>query len=109
MPNDKVLSTLSLAKKAGQLESGALSTKKAVQEKRARLVIVAGDASENTKKEMKNMTAFYGIPIYFYSGKDDLGRSIGKEYRSMVAITHPGFADSVEEQLKDESQRNREG
>ncbi len=108
MPNDRILSTLSLAQKAGQIASGEFSTEKAVKEGRALLVIVAGDASDNTKKKMENMTKYYKVPLYYYSGKEDLGRMIGKEYRSMVAVTHRGFADSVEAQLKNESQRNRE-
>ncbi len=109
MSNDKILSTLSLAQKAGQVESGEFSTEKAVKEGRALLVIVAVDASDNTKKKMENMTTYYKIPLYYYSGKEDLGRMIGKEYRSMVAVTHQGFADTMEEQLKNKSQRNREG
>ncbi len=108
MPNDKILSTLSLAQKAGQIASGEFSTEKAVKEGRALLVIVAADASENTKKKMENMTSYYNVPLFYYSGKEALGRSIGKEYRSMVAVTHPGFARSMEEQLQFAPQRNRE-
>ncbi len=108
MPNDRILSTLSMAQKAGQVASGAFATEKAVKEGRALLVIIAADASENTKKKMENMTAYYQVPLYYYSGKEELGRSIGKEYRSMAAVTHPGFANPMEEQLQIASQRNRE-
>lgn len=100
MPNDRILSTLSLAQKAGQVKSGEFAVEKAVKEQGACLVIVAQDASDNTKKKMKNMTDFYEVPLYFYSDKENLGRRIGKEYRSMVAVTDPGFSDSIEKQLK---------
>ncbi len=109
MPNDRILSMLSLAQKAGQVESGAFAAEKAVKDGRALLVIVAGDSSDNTKKKMRDMTAFYDVPLYFYSGKEDLGRSIGKEYRSVAAVTHPGFARSLEEQLQSVKQSSREG
>lgn len=108
LPNDRILSGLSLAQKAGQAASGEFSVEKAVREGRAFLVIVAGDASDNTKKKMKNMTEYYGVPIYIYSEKENLGRCIGKEYRAVAAVTHPGFADSIEKQLKLVSQLNRE-
>ncbi|MCC8029915.1 MAG: ribosomal L7Ae/L30e/S12e/Gadd45 family protein [Lachnospiraceae bacterium] len=108
MPNDRILSGLSLAQKAGQVASGEFSAEKAVKEGRAFLVLVAGDASANTKKKMKNMAEFYEVPIYFYSEKENLGRCIGKEYRAVAAVTHPGFADSIEKQLKLHSQLNRE-
>ncbi len=99
MPNDRILSTLSLAQKAGQVASGEFSAEKAIKEDRAYLLIVAEDASDNTKKKMSNMTTFYEVPLYFYGNKESLGARIGKEYRSMVAITHPGFADSIKKQL----------
>lgn len=95
MQNDRILSNLSLARKAGQIASGEFSVEKSVKEGSACLVIVAADASDNTKNKMKNMTAYYKVPIYFYSDKENLGKCIGKEYRSMVAVKHPGFADSL--------------
>lgn len=99
MQNDRILSNLSLAQKAGQVVSGEFAVEKSVKEGSACLVIIAGDASDNTKKRMKNMTEYYEVPIYFYSDKENLGRCIGKEYRSMVAVTHPGFADSLMKKL----------
>ena len=99
MRPDKVLSMLGIAAKAGGVASGEFSTEKAVKDGSAYLVIVAGDASENTQKMFRNMTDFYETPLYIYGSKDDLGHCIGKEYRSMVAILQPGFAKSVMKQL----------
>ena len=97
--NDKVISLLGLAERAGKIASGEFAAEKAVKIGKARLIIVAEDASDNTKKKMKNMTAFYETPLYVYGSKDDLGHCIGKEYRSMVAVLQPGFAKSVMKQL----------
>ena len=97
--NDKVISLLGLAERAGKIASGEFAAEKAVKTGKARLIIVAEDASDNTKKKMKNMTAFYETPLYVYVSKDDLGHCIGKEYRSMVAVLQPGFAKSVMKQL----------
>lgn len=100
MQNDRVMTSLSLAQKAGQVKSGGFSVEQAIRDGSAYLVIVAGDASENTKKKMKSMTDYYQVPLYFYSDKEHLGRQIGKEYRSMAAVTGAGFAAAVEKQLK---------
>ena len=97
--NDKVISLLGLAERAGKIASGEFAAEKTVKTGKARLIIVAEDASDNTKKKMKNMTAFYETPLYVYGSKDDLGHCIGKEYRSMVAVLQPGFAKSVMKQL----------
>ncbi len=100
MQNDRILSNLSLAAKAGRIVSGEFAVEKAVRDGSACLVIVAEDASGNTRKKMQNMTEFYEIPLYFYSDKENLAHCIGKDYRSMVAVTDPGFADSIDKKLR---------
>lgn len=49
----KVLGTLGLAMKAGHIVSGKFMTEKAVRDRRAELVMVAADASANTKKSFR--------------------------------------------------------
>lgn len=63
MKQDKVLSMLGLSAKAGNVASGEFSTEKAVKEGKAHLVIVAGDASDNTKKHFRDMCSFYEVPF----------------------------------------------
>ena len=55
MKLNKSLSLLSLATKAGKTKSGEFLTEKAVKEGDAYLVIVAADASDNTRKRFQNM------------------------------------------------------
>ena len=100
MKQDKVLSMLGLSAKAGNVASGEFSTEKAVKEGKAHLVIVAGDASDNTKKHFRDMCSFYEVPFYAYADKESLGHHIGKEFRASLAITNEGLAHSIEEKLK---------
>ena len=51
----KALSLISLATKAGKTKSGEFATEKEVKTGYAYLVIVATDASDNTKKKFKNI------------------------------------------------------
>ena len=99
MKPDKVLSMLGIAAKAGGVASGEFSTEKAVKDGRAYLVIVAADASENTKKNFRNMTDFYEVPMYLYGDKEILGHFIGKEFRASLAVTNEGLAHSIEDNL----------
>ena len=48
--NKKAASYIGLAKKSGRLVSGEYMVEKTIKEGKAELVIVAADASENTKK-----------------------------------------------------------
>ena len=70
MSQNKALSMIGLATKAGKVASGEFCTEKEVKSGRAYLVIVADDASDNTKKKFQNMCDFYQVPIYFYKDKD---------------------------------------
>ena len=86
LKSSKALSLVSLATKAGKTASGEFCTEKEVKTGMAELVIVAEDASDNTKKKFQNMCDFYEVPIYFYKDKDTLGHAMGKEFRASLAV-----------------------
>lgn len=102
MKSSKALSLISLATKAGKTASGEFCTEKEVKTGMAELVIVAEDASDNTKKKFKNMCDFYEVPIYFYGDKDTLGHAMGKEFRATLAVTDAGFAKGIVKHLETE-------
>ena len=91
---------LGIAAKSGNVVSGEFSTEKAVKTGHAYLVIVSGEASDNTNKMFKNMTDFYEVPMYVFGTKEELGRCIGKELRASLAITDENLANAVENKLK---------
>ena len=95
MKQDNILSMLGLAKRAGHVVSGEFSTEKAVKEKKAQLVIVSEDASDNTKKLFRNKCNFYNVPIIIYSDKENLGHALGQEMRTSVAILDSGFSKAL--------------
>ena len=98
---DKALSLIGLAMKAGRCKGGEMMTESEVKSGRARLVIIASDASDNTKKKFRDMCKFYRVPIYVYGDKDTLGHAVGKEFRASLVILDEGFADGIQRELKD--------
>lgn len=102
MTKDKVLSYLGLATRAGKIQSGEFSTEKSVKSGKAALVIVAEDASDNTKKKFKNMCTFYEVPYYIYGTKEALGGCIGKEFRASLALEDTGFCNAIVKQMNSE-------
>ena len=96
---NKILSMVGMAMKAGKVVSGEFSTEKAVKTGKAFLVIVSEAASDNTKKMFRNMCTYYEVPMYVYGTKEDLGHSMGKEFRASLAVTEEGFAKSIEKRL----------
>ena len=92
MQIDPALRMLGLAAKAGKVASGEFMTENSVKTGMAALVIVATDASDNTKKKFRNMCEFYEVPIGI---KDVLGHSIGKEFRASLAVNDEGLAQAI--------------
>ncbi len=81
-------------------ERGIHDRKRSQKEGRAHLVIVADDASDNTKKKFQNMCDFYKVPIYFFEDKRYPGPCDGKkEFRASLAVTDAGFAKGIRKHL----------
>ncbi len=97
---NKVLSMLGLAEKSGNVASGEFSTEQSVKKGKSYLVIVAEDASDNTKKQFTDMTNFYEVPMIIYGTKDDLGNAIGKQFRASISINDENFARAIEKKLQ---------
>lgn len=100
---DKVLSLLGIAARANYIASGEFQTEHAVKSGGAYLVIVAEDASENTKKRVRSMCEYYQVPMEIYATREELGHCIGKEFRASLAVTDKGLAESVEKKLADKT------
>lgn len=94
----KALNLLGLAIRARQLESGSPTVLDAIRKQRAKLVIIAEDASPNTKKQFLDKCDFYKIPPYVMFSKDEISKAIGKE-RTVCAFTDNGFAQSFKKLL----------
>lgn len=99
---NRVLSLLGLAAKAGKIKSGELAAEKAIKSENAFLVIIAADASDNTKKHFRDMCSYRKIPIFIYGTKDELGRCTGKESRASIALTDEGFSKGLIAGLEEE-------
>lgn len=100
---NKALQLLSLAMRAGKVSSGEFKTEESVKNGKSYLVIVAKDASDNTKKKFFNMCDFHKVPIADYSDKEEIGHYIGKEFRASVSIDDKGLAAGIISELKNQN------
>jgi ribosomal protein L7Ae-like RNA K-turn-binding protein len=91
----KLLNLLGLAKRAGKLITGEELVIKSIQMEKARLVFIASDASENTKKKISDKATYYEVPFTMSFDTDTLSHAIGAN-RKAVAISDSGFAKKME-------------
>ena len=95
MQNKKAASFLGLAMKAGKVLSGEFLCENAIRDGKAKLIIIANDASLNTSKKFKDKCTYYSIPYRICFSKEELGNFIGKEARAVAALTDEGFAKNL--------------
>ena len=93
----KIYSYIGLAMRAGKVVSGDDTTLKELKKGKLSLVIVADDASDNTKKLFKDKSSFIKVNYIELSTKDGLGMSIGKDSRAVIGIKDIGFANKIVE------------
>lgn len=95
MKQERWLSFLGLANRAGKIITGEELVIKEIQRKRVKLVLLASDASDNTAKKIRDKCAYYQVPIKEVSDRVTLGEAIGKHARVVVAVLDDGFSKKL--------------
>lgn len=96
-----LLGLLSMAARARRIASGAFAVDAALKEKKAKLLIVAADASDETKEKYQEAAVKYNVPLKVTLTKDALGACLGKGVRAAAALTDEGFARKAQELLEE--------
>jgi len=88
----KLTSAIGFAAKAGRLKSGDFIVEKLVRANKARLVLIDGAASDNTKGKYRALCDTHRTDIVEVF---ELGSWIGKPGRMLAAVTDTGFATMI--------------
>lgn len=99
MNRNKALSMLGLAARAGKTVSGEFAVEKSVKQGAACLVLLAEDASDNTKKKFTDMCAYRKVPYLFFADRETLGAAIGKEFRACAAVEDENLAGVIRDHI----------
>lgn len=92
---ERIHSLLGLAMRAGKLVSGEDATMLDLKKAKLNLIIVASDASNNTKKLFNDKASYRKVNCVEFSTKSDLGISIGKDSRAVIGIKDIGFTKKI--------------
>ena len=90
---DKALNYLALARKAGRIELGEEPVGAAARAQKARLVMVASDASDHTWRRAKSFVAGTTQQcVKLPYTKDEMGMAVGRTSLAIAAMTDPAMA-----------------
>ncbi len=97
---DKALGLVGLAKRAGKIAAGEGAVKDSIRFGKAYAVIIASDASDNTRKNITDSCKYYEVPYYIAYTKDILGHAIGNNFNAAIAVLDKGFCENIEKYLQ---------
>lgn len=90
---DKALNYLALARKAGRIELGEEPVGAAARAQKARLVVVAEDATDHTwRRALSFVSGSEQICLRVPYSKDLLGQAVGRSALALAAFTDPALA-----------------
>ncbi len=100
--DNKLKTMLSFCKRSGNILSGDVQVSNALSKKKAKLVIIATDVSENTTKNFVDKCDYYKIDCIQYGLRDEISSSIGMVNKTVFCITDENFAKTIKNLIMSE-------
>ena len=100
--NRKVISYLGFAKKSGNLLTGVNTCSFAMAKGKVKLMVLAEDISENSRKKIMKEIRKYGVNHIEYGNSEELSHAVGASGRNVFAICDKGFAEAITQEIERE-------
>lgn len=96
---NKVYGLLGISTKAGKLIAGTDLVIEEMARGNVKLVIIAEDASEKSKKNMKYYCEKYNVENIVFGTIDNLSKAIGKHNKAIIGIKDINLASAIKNQI----------
>lgn len=100
MNKEKISNLLGLAQRAGKLLSGDFMVESALKKGKVKLLFMALDTAPNNKEKYQYLCEAQQVTYVTIFTKEELGRSIGKDRRVVVAVVDGGFANALQQLIE---------
>ncbi|MBR5229938.1 MAG: ribosomal L7Ae/L30e/S12e/Gadd45 family protein [Firmicutes bacterium] len=95
----KMLSYMGFAAKARKIVNGYNTCIFTMEKGRVRLLIIAEDLAENSKKKMTQAAERLGVKYRIYGDADEMSHMTGTEGKGIFGITDENFADVISKEI----------
>lgn len=100
--NRRSLNYLGIAKRSGNLICGTDMVVKSLPASKIKLIILANDASSNTKDKIIKKAFYYQIQVCEEFNSSDLSKAIGKDHIMVLAIVDEGLKSAFLKEVERE-------
>lgn len=92
---NKIYSMLGLCMKAGKIVAGMDVCLDNIKNQKAFLIILAEDASDNTKGKIQSVASEYNVECACYGNIEKLSNAVGKFNKAVFAVLDDGFGKKL--------------
>lgn len=96
LTSNKICGLLGLATRAGKVVFGTDACIEGIEKRKIKILIIAKDASERTKKKFKEICQTKEIKLFEYLSIDEISHAIGKNNKAVIGIKDLSFANEIE-------------
>ena len=98
---DKILSYMGFARKSGNLISGSNTCSITMKKGKVKLLLIAEDASDNTKDKMTGEAKARGVCVVVYGDGEEMSHAVGESGRTVFGITDVNFAQVIKKEIEE--------
>ena len=106
MDKKRAASLIGLAAKAGKVVSGEENVLNSIRGGKAFAVMISSEASLRSRKTFGDKCSYYRVPLFEWGTKEETGRCIGKDSRTVFCITDRNFGEEIIKLLREEDTDN---
>jgi len=92
---DKILTLLGFASKSGKIIFGTSACSVSIKHKKVKLVILAGDISENSEEKIVRICNRSNVPYIKIFDRDVISKAVGKSNKTVLGIVDNNFSKKI--------------
>lgn len=92
---NRIMSLLGFAQRSRKIVAGEEGIRAHIQNRKAKLILIAGDAKPQRVKEIAYWCSLYGTKNIQFADQVRLGRAIGQQPRTALAVLDFSLADAI--------------
>lgn len=96
------LNYLGIAKRSGNLICGTDMVIKSLSSGKVKIILLASDASENTKDKIIKKAFYYQIQVFEVFSSRELSNAVGADHLMIMAITDDGLTKAFLKEVERE-------
>ena len=99
MLTNKICGLLGLGARAGKIVSGMDAVIDDLKRNKIKLIIIAEDASEKSKKNIEFIAEKKKVPVIVFGDIETNSKAIGKENRAIIGIRDKNISNGIKEKI----------